>query len=44
MKNQDGQFVPATPIPGTILVNIGDILQRWTGDKLKVTVSIIKLN
>ncbi|CAC5411627.1 unnamed protein product [Mytilus coruscus] len=37
VRNQDGQFVPATPIPGTILVNIGDTLQRWTADKLIAT-------
>ncbi|CAC5373783.1 unnamed protein product [Mytilus coruscus] len=37
VRNRDGQFVPATPIPGTILVNIGDILQRWTADKLMAT-------
>jgi isopenicillin N synthase-like dioxygenase len=28
----------ATPIPGTIVVNIGDLMQRWTADKLKATV------
>jgi hypothetical protein len=32
-------FVPARPIEGTILVNIGDLLQRWTNDKLVSTVS-----
>lgn len=25
-----GEWVPATPIPGTVLVNIGDLMQRWT--------------
>jgi len=34
----NGQFVPATPIKGTILVNIADLMQRWTSDKLKSTV------
>ncbi|XP_045167127.2 uncharacterized protein LOC123530421 [Mercenaria mercenaria] len=30
-------FVPATPIPGTVVVNIGDLMQRWTADKLVAT-------
>nr|XP_058970280.1 uncharacterized protein LOC131796687 [Pocillopora verrucosa] len=34
----DGRFVPATPMKGTVLVNIGDLMQRWTSDTLKSTV------
>ena len=26
--------MPATPIKGSIIVNIADIMQRWTSDKL----------
>ncbi|XP_020902726.1 2-oxoglutarate-dependent dioxygenase gloC-like [Exaiptasia diaphana] len=33
----EGKYVPATPIPGTVLINIGDLMQRWTSDKLKST-------
>ena len=32
-------FIPARPIEGTVVVNIGDLLQRWTNDKLVSTVS-----
>ncbi|KAJ3203599.1 hypothetical protein HDU82_006485 [Entophlyctis luteolus] len=32
-----GKFVRATPVPGTILVNVGDLLQRWTNDYLVST-------
>ncbi|XP_072044891.1 uncharacterized protein [Amphiura filiformis] len=32
--NRQGQWVSAPPIYGTIVVNIGDALQRWSGDKL----------
>ena len=35
--SQKEGFIPATPIEGTILVNIGDLLQRWTNDKLVST-------
>ncbi|XP_035677109.1 2-oxoglutarate-dependent dioxygenase htyE-like [Branchiostoma floridae] len=30
-------FVSAPPIPGTVVVNIGDMLQWWTADKLVST-------
>nr|GAT53058.1 2OG-Fe oxygenase family [Mycena chlorophos] len=33
-----GQFVPAAPIPGTIVVNVGDLLQRWSNDTLRSTL------
>jgi len=32
-----GNYVPAPPIPGTILVNIGDLMQRWTEGALRAT-------
>ncbi|XP_021349213.1 UPF0676 protein C1494.01-like [Mizuhopecten yessoensis] len=35
--NLQGEYVPASPIPGTILINIGDLMQRWTSDKLIAT-------
>ena len=38
--NREKKFVPATPIQGTILVNIADLMQRWTADKLVSTVNI----
>lgn len=30
----EGEYMPATPIEGSIIVNIADIMQRWTSDKL----------
>lgn len=35
----NGTYTPARPISGTVLVNIGDLMQRWTADKLISTVS-----
>lgn len=32
VQNVHGQWVTATPIEGTVLVNIGDLMQRWTSD------------
>ncbi|KAI9574757.1 hypothetical protein HD554DRAFT_2166216 [Boletus coccyginus] len=31
-------FQPAVPIPGTIVVNAGDLLQRWSNDVLRSTL------
>jgi isopenicillin N synthase-like dioxygenase len=31
-------WVPATPVPGTLIVNIGDMLARWTNDLFRSTV------
>ncbi|KAF8165484.1 Clavaminate synthase-like protein [Crassisporium funariophilum] len=33
-----GTFVPATPIPDTIVVNVGDLLARWSNDVLRSTL------
>ena len=32
-----GEYKPATPIPGTVLINIADLLQRLTNDRCKST-------
>ncbi|KAK8397445.1 hypothetical protein O3P69_004888 [Scylla paramamosain] len=37
VKERGGAWVSALPIPGTILVNAGDILQFWTGDVFRAT-------
>jgi len=34
----DGNFVAAKPMKGTVLVNIADMMQRWTADRFKSTV------
>ncbi|CAH1780208.1 unnamed protein product [Owenia fusiformis] len=37
IKNVSGEWIPATPLPGAILVIIGHATQCWTDDKLKAT-------
>ncbi|GAA5836540.1 hypothetical protein JCM3766R1_001627 [Sporobolomyces carnicolor] len=34
----DGQWCPVDPKPDTFVVNIGDILSRWSNDRLKSTI------
>ena len=32
VQNHEGAWLPAHPIPGTLVVNIGDLMARWTND------------
>ncbi|KAF9778583.1 Clavaminate synthase-like protein [Thelephora terrestris] len=36
--NANGKWVNAVPIPGTLVINIGDQLARWTNDVFRSTV------
>lgn len=38
VKSVSGKWVSADPIPGTILVNTGDLLEFWSGGKFPATV------
>jgi isopenicillin N synthase-like dioxygenase len=37
VKGRDGQWLTAHPIPGTLVVNVGDLLGRWTNDRFVST-------
>lgn len=37
VKNVDGVWCQAPPIPDTILINTGDLMQRWTNDSFRST-------
>lgn len=32
VKSRNGGWVKATPVPGTIVINTGDLMQQWTND------------
>jgi len=34
IERQDGGWIDAVPIPNTVLVNVADLMQRWTCGKL----------
>lgn len=38
VKSPQGTFVDATPIEGTVVVNAGDLLARWSNDTIKSTL------
>ncbi|KAM0198769.1 hypothetical protein ACHAPA_001008 [Fusarium lateritium] len=38
VRSPTGQFVDATPIQDTVVVNAGDLLARWSNDTIKSTV------
>lgn len=37
LRRRSGEWVPAESIPGTVLVNIGDQLEAWTGGRFAST-------
>lgn len=38
VKSPNGNFVDATPIEDTIVINAGDLLARWSNDTIKSTI------
>jgi isopenicillin N synthase-like dioxygenase len=38
VMSPNGEFVNATPIPDTVIVNAGDLLARWSNDVIKSTL------
>ncbi|EXJ58902.1 hypothetical protein A1O7_06332 [Cladophialophora yegresii CBS 114405] len=38
-----GEFIDVAPIPGTCVVNVGDLLMRWSNDYLKSTSHRVQL-
>jgi isopenicillin N synthase-like dioxygenase len=37
VESPNGNFIDATPVPDTIVVNAGDLLARWSNDFIKST-------
>lgn len=43
VKRADGEWLPARHIPGTFLVNVGLMMQRWTNDQYRATWHRVRL-
>ncbi|KAJ6438449.1 oxoglutarate/iron-dependent oxygenase [Purpureocillium lavendulum] len=41
-RGPKGAFTPAPFVPGTVVVNIGDFLMRWSNDELKSTLHHVR--
>lgn len=37
VQNLDGQWIQATPIEGSFVINVGDLLARWSNDRFAST-------
>ena len=42
VRSSDGQWHPAPAVPGALLVNTGDLMQRWTNDRFRSTVHRVR--
>ena len=38
MRNARGDWIAAVPLPGTFVINIGDMMARWTNDLFASTL------
>ncbi|KAG6809711.1 hypothetical protein H0H92_015046 [Tricholoma furcatifolium] len=40
--NNPGSFLPVPPVPGSIIINAGDMLMRWSNDTIRSTVHRVR--
>ena len=43
VQKRDGSWIETHPPQGTVMVNIGDMMQRWTSDTFISTVHLTEI-
>lgn len=38
VMGKDGEWIAAAPIPGSFVINIGELMKRWTNGRFKATI------
>ena len=44
VRNADGDWVRASPVPGTFVINLGDLMARWTNGIYNANMHRVKNN
>ena len=44
VRNVENQWIQATPVPGTFVVNLGDLMQRWTNGLYRSNMHRVRNN
>jgi len=44
VRNVEGEWIQAKPVPGTFVVNLGDLMQRWTNALYRSNMHRVKNN
>ena len=44
VRNVDDEWIQATPVPGTFVINLGDLMQRWTNKLYRSNMHRVKNN
>ena len=44
VRNVEGEWIQARPVPGTFVVNLGDLMQRWTNGVYRSNMHRVKNN
>jgi len=44
VRNVDDEWIQATPVPGTFVINLGDLMQRWTNGLYRSNMHRVRNN